>query len=304
MEPPTLLVLAAGMGSRYGGLKQMDPVGPGGTIMDYSVYDAMRAGFGNVVFVIRPDMEDTLRSWVEGRCARRLPVSFVHQVLTDLPAGVSLPEGRTKPWGTAHAVFAARHVIHGPFAVINADDFYGRGTMEALGSFLAAEKGESAWAMVGFRLADTLAESGSVSRGICSADDRGRLVAICETHELRQQASSDGHVIRGRNSTGPVTLSPSTPASMNAWAFTPAVFPLLERELAAYMKREGREGKGEFGLPTVVQAAVQSQEATVDILPGTDKWCGLTHAADRADVAARLEAETARGQYPLDLWMV
>ncbi len=297
MAAPTLLVLAAGMGSRYGGLKQMDPVGPGGTIMDYSVFDAARAGFGDVVFIIRPDIEAGFRSWVETRCARRLPVSFVHQLVDDLPDGVSLPSGRTKPWGTAHAVRAARHAVKGPFAVINADDFYGRGTFEALGRFLIAEKGEHAWAMVGFRLVDTLAESGGVSRGVCSVH-QGRLVSINETHEL----ASDGDIVRGRDAIGPVALLPSTPVSMNTWAFTPALFPILEDGFARFMKGEGSEGKGEFGLPAAVQAAVEAKAATVEVLPGTEKWCGLTHAADRADVVARLKSATKRGEYPADLW--
>lgn len=297
MPAPTLVVLAAGMGSRYGGLKQMDPVGPGGTIMDYSVFDAARAGFGDVVFIIRPDIDGDFRTWVATRCARRLPVAFVHQVLTDLPKGCAVPEGRTKPWGTAHAVRAARQAVKGPFAVINADDFYGRGTFDSLAHFLTQPNGNTAFAMVGFRLVDTLAESGGVSRGVCTVE-RGRLVAILETHEL----VADGDLVRGRNAQGVVTLPSSTPVSMNTWAFTPQVFPILERGFTDFMNHEGVTGKGEFGLPAAMQAAIASGEATVDVLPGTERWFGLTHAADRAEVAARLLAATERGNYPRVLW--
>lgn len=297
MASPTLVILAAGMGSRYGGLKQMDPVGPGGTIMDYSVYDAARAGFGDVVFVIRPDIEAAFADLVATRCARRLPTSFVHQVLSDLPAGQVAPEGRTKPWGTGHAVHAARRVVKGPFAVINADDFYGRGTFEALAAFLAAPRPESEWAMIGFRLCDTLAESGGVSRGVCRVAN-GRLESIVETHDLRQ----DGDAVSGRSPDGPVRLAPETPVSMNTWAFSTSVFPVLEAGFTRFLEGEGGAGKGEFGLPAAIQSAVEAGRATVDVLPGSEKWCGLTHAADRAEVRERLDAATLRGDYPRDLW--
>lgn len=297
MTSPTLVILAAGMGSRYGGLKQMDPVGPGGTIMDYSVYDAMRAGFGDVVFIIRPDIEDAFRGWVASRCARKLPTTFVHQVVGDLPDGRVPPADRTKPWGTAHAVRAARHAVKGPFAVINADDFYGRGTFTALGDFLSRPRRASEWAMVGFRLVDTLAASGGVSRGVCGVRD-GHLEGVVETHEL----AADGEMVRGRGPDGPVTLPPNTPVSMNTWGFSTAIFPVLESGFRRFLDGEGGAGKGEFGLPAAVQSAIDAGLASVEVLPGTERWCGLTHAADRAEVRATLEAATARGDYPVDLW--
>lgn len=297
---PTLLILAAGMGSRYGGLKQIDPMGPSGeTILDYSVFDAARAGFGKVVFVIRPDFEHDFRERVMSRFAGRIATDCVFQTLDMLPAGFVVPEGRTKPWGTTHAVLCSRGAVHEPFAMINADDFYGRDSFAVLARRLAAVPVESsAYCMVGFTLAKTLSEHGSVARGVCRTDDRGFLTDIRELLEVRRTAT-------GAEDTGTgsvVTLTGSEPVSMNMWGFTPHVFPQLEEAFRAFLAAQGRELKSECYIPMTVGDLVKTGRATCEVLRTMSSWFGATYADDKPLVQRSIRALVDAGEYPVSLW--
>ena len=298
---PTLLILAAGMGSRYGGLKQIDPMGPSGeTILDYSVFDAARAGFGRVVFVIRPDFEEAFRERVVARFVDRIETALVFQSLEMLPPGFAIPPGREKPWGTTHAVLSARGAIAAPFAMINADDFYGRDSFAVLGRRLATLSAEStAYAMVGFTLAGTLSAHGTVARGVCRTDERGFLADI---QELSGVGRSVGGAIRGAGSAGPVDLTGAEPVSMHLWGFTPRVFPQLEQIFRGFLGTHGSELSSECYIPTSVGALVQAGQATCEVLPTTATWFGATYAADKAAVQASLRALVAAGEYPVSLW--
>lgn len=287
---PTLLVLAAGRGSRYGGLKQIDPVGPSGeTLLDYAVYDAIRAGFGRVVFVIRREFEEAFRSAVAAKYAGRVAVGLVFQSVGDVPAGCAFDAGREKPWGTGHAVWCARTELDGPFAVINADDFYGAGSFALLATFLGGAKG-ARFAMVGFRLARTLSENGTVSRGICRERD-GALVSI--TEELAIARSDVGP---GRRFSGDETVS------MNCWGFTPALFAGLESGLRAFLAAKGSDPNAEWYIPEAVSGLIAAGEASVRVLPGGDSWFGITHREDRPAAAAAIEALVRAGAYPRRLF--
>ena len=287
---PTLLVLAAGMGSRYGGLKQMDAVGPSGeTMLDYAVYDAVRAGFGRAVFVVRREFEGEFRASVASKYAGRIPCDLVFQSVEDLPGGSAAPAGRQKPWGTGHAVWCARGAVSGPFAVINADDFYGAASYASLAAFLAGARGPS-YAIVGFRLANTLSGSGSVSRGICSAQG-GRLASIAE-----EPAISPGDVGPGRRFSG------SEIVSMNCWGFTPAVFDGLGEGLRAFMASRGSDPRAEFYLPVAVSDMVASGRASVDVISSEEPWFGITYRGDRDSVVAAVEGLVGRGAYPRRLF--
>jgi hypothetical protein len=284
MSSPTLVVLAAGMGSRYGGLKQLDPVGPSGEILlDYSVSDAMEAGFGGVVFVIRRDMADLFRETVGCRYEGRLEVSYAFQELEPLPEGRVSPAGRVKPWGTGHAVLAAAGLIRGAFAVINADDYYGSSGFHALGSFL---KGGTTgkYAMVGYRLDGTLSDHGPVSRGICATDTEGLLTSITERTSIQR---AEGGVITAGGAE-PVILTGNEATSMNFWGFQPDLFEGLERLFGEFLEVSGGDAKAEFYLPAAVGELVAAGEATVNVLPSTDPWYGLTYPEDRAVVSEAL----------------
>jgi hypothetical protein len=282
---PTLLVLAAGMGSRYGGLKQIDPVGPSGeTLLDYAVFDAIRAGFGRAVFVIRREFEDAFRSSVTARYAGRIPFECVFQSTGDVPEGCAVPAGRARPWGTGHAVWCARRAIDGPFAAINADDFYGAGSFARLAAFLAGAEGMR-FALVGFRLADTLSESGTVSRGICREKD-GQLVSITEEHSI-----GPAEVGPGRRFSGEETVS------MNCWGFTPAFLPGLESALRDFLAEKAADPRAEFYLPGAV-SALMSRGAVVQVLPAEDRWFGITRREDRAQVASAIDALVRGYTYP------
>ena len=298
---PTLLVLAAGMGSRYGGLKQIDPMGPAGeTLLDYSVFDALRAGFGRAVFVIRPDFEAAFRDRVLARFAGRIETALAFQTLDHLPAGFAVPPGREKPWGTTHAILCARGVVNEPFAMINADDFYGRDSFAVLGQRLAVLAPDStAYCMVGFTLAGTLSAHGTVARGVCRTDERGFLADI---QELSGVGRSVGGAIRGAGSAGPVDLTGAEPVSMNMWGFTPRVFPQLEQIFRGFLGTHGSELSSECYIPTSVGALVQAGQATCEVLPTTATWFGATYAADKAAVQASLRALVAAGEYPVSLW--
>ena len=283
---PTLLVLAAGRGSRYGGLKQIDPVGPSGeTVLDYAVYDAIRAGFGRVVFVIRRDFEEAFREGVTAKYEGRIAVGLAYQASDDLPAGCAVPGGRERPWGTGHAVWCARNAVRGPFAVINADDFYGAGSFALLADFLRAAR-TGRYALVGFRLANTLSENGTVSRGICREKD-GLLASITE-----ETALGRGEVGEGRRFSGEETVS------MNCWGFTGDVFPGLEAGLRDFFAAMGSDAKAEWYLPAAISGLIASGAATVEVLRSADRWFGVTYREDRAGVVAALAEQVRSGAYP------
>lgn len=284
---PTLLVLAAGMGSRYGGLKQIDPMGPNGeTMLDYAVFDAARAGFGKTVFVIRRDIEKAFREVVGKRVENLISVDYAFQDLDDLPPTFVVPTGREKPWGTAHAVRAAREVVREPFAVINADDYYGRESYRSIGDWLLLQDiAKPSVAMVGYRLANTLSDHGSVNRGICAVENH-LLRRIEEVVDLRQEA--DG-VVRG---TPPSNIrqdySPESPVSMNFWGFTPAVFPMLEQAFDQFLRKRINEPKSEWYLPAVVDGWIASGLLQCPVLQTDSHWLGVTYPEDRKLVAAKL----------------
>ena len=298
MSTPTLLVLAAGMGSRYGGLKQIDPVGPHGeAILDYSVYDAMRAGFGRVVFLIRRSIEDAFRASVGSRYQGSLPVEYAFQELEDLPPGFSLPEGREKPWGTTHAVLCAAHSLPGPFAVINADDFYGAASYRVLARHL--QSGSPDFAMVGFVLRRTLSAFGSVARGICQVDAAGLLQSVVE----HTQITPEGQAARSIQPDGSaLPLTGDELVSMNMWGFTPAIFDPLARDFQQFLQLSGSELKSECYLPNSVNTLVASGSARVRMLSSPDAWFGVTYREDRESVVARIAALVQAGDYPAQLW--
>jgi UTP-glucose-1-phosphate uridylyltransferase len=283
---PALVVLAAGMGSRYGGLKQLDPVGPSGEIiLDYSVRDALAAGFGKVVFVIRRDMAELFRETVGSRYEGTVELAYAFQELEPLPGGRVSPAGRTKPWGTGHAVLAAASVVREPFAVINADDYYGPLGFASLAAFLAkAEPGH--YAMVGYRLDRTLSENGTVSRGICRAGEGGALLDITERTAIGRDQS--GQIIAEGNPL--VTFTGQEAVSMNFWGFTPDLFSRLERLFEEFLEEKGDDPKAEFYLPAAVSSLIAAGEATVTLLGTPDAWYGLTYPEDKAAVVAALAA--------------
>ena len=299
---PELVVMAAGVGSRFGGLKQLEPVGPGGEkLIDYSIFDALRAGVERVVFVIRRELEADFHAQVGVRFTGRAEVVYAHQELDDVPAGFVPPAGRSKPWGTAHAILAARQVVRAPFFVINADDFYGAAAYGAAAEFLRAPSGAppERWAMIGYHLANTLSTHGTVSRGVCAVGADGLLRDIVERTALEPWEG-------GARETGPDgadrRYAGDTPVSMNFWAFTPAIFPLLVERFAGFLEAKGRDLKSEFYIPAVVKGLMDDGLATVRVLDSPDPWFGLTYREDRDVVAARLCALVARGDYPQRLW--
>lgn len=294
---PTLFVLAAGMGSRYGGLKQLDSLGPNGeTIMDYSIYDAIRAGFGKVVFVIRKDFEQDFRDKVLSKYEGHIPVEVVFQATDKLPEGYTCPADRTKPWGTNHAVLMGKEVIAEPFAVINADDFYGRDAFEVIARELARPRDRKGdYCMVGFRVGNTMTENGSVARGVCSTDD-GLLSSVVERTAI---SYDDNHDIVFTDENGDVQkLDPKTPVSMNLWGFTPDYFDYSEREFRNFLDKDLATPKAEFFIPLCVDTLIKSGEATVKVLDTDSKWFGVTYAADRPGVVAKFAELHADGTYP------
>jgi len=299
MTKPTLLVLAAGMGSRYGGLKQIDPVGPAGeTIIDYSIYDAMRAGFGKLVFVIRHDIEQQFREIVGSRFEPRIPVEYVFQELDKLPAGHTLPVGRTKPWGTTHAILMAEPVVKAPFAAINADDFYGRNAYRVMAQHLTS--GTPDYAMVGFTLKNTLSDHGSVARGVSRTNADNYLTSIVEMLKIER----DGAGAKNTEADGQITrLTGDEAVSMNFWGFTPALFPQLQVEFEKFLKRAGGEQKSECYIPATVGELVTSGQARVKVLRSQDSWFGVTYREDRPVVVENIRKLVAQGDYPARLWV-
>lgn len=296
---PILLIMAAGMGSRYGGLKQMDPLGAHGEfILDYSLFDARRAGFERAVLVIKRETEDDFR-----RLLRRvqLPASFAYQELTDLPAGYAVPANRVKPWGTGHAVLAARHLIDAPFCVINADDFYGAEAFQLAYRHLTTIRDDGDFAMVGYRLRNTLSETGHVARGVCDVAADGTLLDITErTHII---ATVDGPLMSEDQHTY-TRLHPDTIVSMNMWTFPHAMMARLAEAFPAFLDQTLRANPetGEFFLPAVVDQLLAAKRARVTVTPTQHRWYGVTYREDRAGVVAAIERMTAEGTYPSPLW--
>lgn len=300
---PTLLVLAAGMGSRYGGLKQLDGVGPHGeTIMDYSVYDAMRAGFGKVVFVIRHDFEDDFNARVLSKYKNHIPVTVVYQETDSLPEGYTVPEDRTRPWGTGHAVMMGADAINEPFAVINADDFYGRNAFEVMADFLKdSENKQGRYCMVAFKVGNTMTENGSVSRGVCTVDDNNCLSSIVE----RRRIEFDGDhnpVFIDEETEQPNRLDATTPVSMNLWGFTPDFFVHSQKEFKRFLDLFSNDNKREFYIPNVVDFLINNGKASVRVLTTDSRWFGVTYADDRQNVCDNLEALHSDGTYPKTLF--
>lgn len=295
---PTLLVMAAGMGSRYGGLKQIDPVGPNGeTIIDYSIYDAMRGGFGKLVFVIRKDIELPFRETVGARFERRIPVEYVFQELDKIPAPFSVPEGRTKPWGTTQAVLAAADVIDEPFAVINADDFYGAESYRVLAEHLSS--GSQDYAMVGFILRNTLSDFGSVARGVCRVNAQGFLERLEELTNIER----DGSGAKNTAPDGTVrSLSGDEPVSMNYWGFTPRIFAQLRGLFLRFLERNATDLKAECYVPMAVNELIAGGEARVKVLRSRDPWFGVTYRDDRPRVMESIRRLIDAGTYPGALW--
>jgi dTDP-glucose pyrophosphorylase len=298
MKKRTLLILAAGMGSRYGGLKQIDPVGPGAeTIIDYSVYDAMRAGFDQLVFVIRRDFEQTFREVIGRRFEQRIAVKYVFQELDSLPAGNTVPANRRKPWGTGHAILTAAEAINEPFGVINADDFYGAQSFQLLAAHLRPENPD--YAMVGFVLRNTLSEFGSVARGVCQLKDQ-RLQDVREIVGIEKHGSA----ARYKNGTGEFhTLKGDEIVSMNMWGFHPGIFDHLRRQFVDFLNLHGADEKSEFYIPSVVNSLIRSSEKRVEVLPTQSAWFGVTYREDRPLVVSGINQLIRRGEYPERLWL-
>jgi len=299
---PTLYVLAAGMGSRYGGLKQLDPLGPNGeTIMDYSIYDAIHSGFGKVVFVIRKDFEKDFREKILSKYEGHIPVEVVFQSTGDLPEGYTCPADRTKPWGTNHAVLMAKDTIKEPFAVINADDFYGRNAFEVIAKELSREhdrKGD--YCMVGFRVGNTMTENGSVARGVCTTSSDGLLTSVVERTAISYD--KDGRIVFTDENGEVQTLDPCTPVSMNLWGFTPDYFDYSEREFKNFLDRDINTPKAEFFIPLCIDTLIRNGEATVKVLDTDSRWFGVTYAADRPGVVEKFAKLHADGTYPEHLF--
>lgn len=295
---PTLVVLAAGMGSRYGGLKQVDPVGPSGeAILDYSVFDAVRGGFGKVVFVIRHDIEAEFKEKVGSKYVGMVPVDYCHQDINDLPEPYRVPEGRTKPWGTAHATRAARSVVREPFAVINADDFYGRDAFAKLADYLSKAE-PMKFAMVGYRLDLTLSENGSVARGICSVGADGALKGVTEMTKLVRV----GETAENReDEANPVKVPLDARVSMNLWGFTPELFDALEARFPDWLAKNGSLPKSEWYIPFVVDELIHEGKATCCVLPTDSRWFGVTYREDKPLVVEAIRKLVDAGEYPANL---
>ncbi len=297
---PTLFVLAAGMGSRYGGLKQIDGLGPNGeTIMDYSVFDALRAGFGKIVFVIRKDFADDFKRVVLAKYEGKVPCEICFQAIENVPEGYTYNPERTKPWGTNHAVLMGKDLIKEPFAVINADDFYGKESFEVLAKFLNEVAGkQNQYCMVGYRVCNTLSEHGSVSRGVCETDAEGNLTNVVERTSIERKENGIVYTVDGVD----YALPENAPVSMNMWGFTPEYFGYVEEAFKTFLKEHGQELKSEFYIPTLVNDLIVAGKATCRVLDTTAKWFGVTYAEDRQMVVDKIAALTEAGVYPNPLF--
>jgi choline kinase len=296
---PTLLILAAGMGSRYGGIKQMDSFGPSGeTIIDYSIYDAIRSGFGKIVFIIRKDFEEAFKSIFEAKLKGKVETAYVMQEMDSFTDGFKLSGERTKPWGTAHAVLCAKDVIHEPFAVINADDFYGRDAFEKAAKFLQDEVTADTWSIIGYQLSKTLSENGTVSRGVCQADDNGNLVSIVERIKIYPEGNK---IVYEENSTK-TELPANTPVSMNFWCFHQNGFDYIQTLFHKFLRENGDKPKAEFFIPIVGDAFIKDEHGKIKVIPTSSQWFGVTYKEDAPGVKRNIEALIESGAYPNQLW--
>lgn len=299
MRKTTLVVMAAGIGSRFGGgIKQLEPVGPSGEIiMDYSVYDAMQAGFDKVVFIIRKDLEKDFREIIGNRMEKIIETAYAFQELDDLPAGFQRPEGRTKPWGTGQAILCCKELVQEPFAVINADDYYGKEAFVKVHDYLAGEHpacGKMDFCMAGFQLGNTLSENGGVTRGICSVNEDGHLTKVTETKNIVK--TPEGAAVKGED--GRLTsVAADCPVSMNMWGFTPEIFEVLENGFAEFLKNLSDPMKGEYLIPTIVDGLIQEQKANVTVLESRDKWFGVTYKEDKPAVVRSFRELIDAGVY-------
>jgi len=296
---PTLLILAAGIGSRYGGVKQMDKIGPSGeSIIDYSVFDAIKAGFGKVVFVLNPKIENDFKAVYEPRLSGKIETAYVLQELNNIPGDVSVNPKRVKPWGTGHAVLAAKGEINTPFAVINADDFYGREAFEVLGRFLSEQNNEAShYAMVGYQLTNTLSENGSVSRGICSTEN-GLLTDVVERTKIYRK---EGRIVfeeEGKEH----SINGNSLVSMNFWGFTPKYFEQSEAYFIDFILENAQQLKAEFYIPYVVNKLIKQSDADVRVLESHDQWFGVTYQEDKPITIAKVKELVKEGVYPENLW--
>lgn len=298
---PTLLILAAGMGSRYGGLKQLDGLGPNGeTIMDYSVYDAVRAGFGKIVFVIRHDFEEDFRKKILPKYRDHVDVDVVFQSIDKVPGDIPVNTDRTKPWGTNHAVMMGDKVIMEPFGVINADDFYGAESFRILGDFLRSVEGEhDRYCMVGFKIENTLSENGTVSRGLCKVDGEGNLVDVVECHGIERKGNE---LVYQDPENGEKPFPAGTVVSMNMWGFTPDYFGHSRESFRHFLREHGMEPKSEFYIPTVVNGLIHTHLSKLKVLPTPSCWFGVTYAADRPATVESIRRLIAGGEYPEKLF--
>ncbi|MBR3816162.1 MAG: nucleotidyltransferase [Clostridia bacterium] len=304
MSKTTLIIMAAGMGSRYGGLKQIDPIGPGGEIiLDYSVYDAVKAGFDKVIFVIKEEIEKDFKEIIGNKFDGVVDIDFAYQDINNLPVGFTVPEGRVKPWGTGHAVLSCKGMIDGPFAVINADDYYGRETFELIYNELNKEKAEGdryEFCMVGFRVENTLTENGTVARGVCQTNGEDYLTDIVERTKI---AIRDGKIMFTEDEESWTEIPEGTTVSMNCWGFTPAMMDELENRFAACLERnKDNMLKCEYFLPFVVDELLKEDKAEVKVLSTKEKWYGVTYKEDKEAVVNAIREKVAKGEYPPCLW--
>lgn len=296
---PSLLVLAAGMGSRYGSLKQMDAFGPNGeSIIDYSIYDAIEAGFGKVVFVVREYFLEEFKAMFDERFGHKIELCYVTQELTSIPDGLVFNPERQKPWGTAHAVYVAYEAIQEPFAVINADDFYGRDAYKVLYNFLTHDDGPN-YCVVSYYLENTLSEHGTVNRGVCTADEEGYLMHVEECTKIEKDENG---TITYPSEDGPRVLQPNTLVSMNMWGFKPNYFTYAEKQLSNFIIEKGHELKSEFYIPSMVDKLIHDGELKVNVLKTTSSWFGVTYPEDKAAVQEQLKALIDSGAYPQNIW--
>jgi len=296
---PTLLVLAAGMASRYGSMKQIQSFGPGGeTIMDYSIYDAIRAGFGKVVFVIRKDFEENFKSIFEPKLKGKIKTEYVDQNLTDFTGGFQIPQERSKPWGTAHAVLCAKNVIHEPFAVINADDFYGKDAFEKAAQFLNTKVAHDRFCIIGYELSKTLSDHGTVSRGVCQVNENNELISIQERTKIYRENDK----IVFEESEGKHEVSENTKVSMNFWGFDQSVFLFIEKLFYEFLKEKINEPKAEFFIPIIGDAFIKKGEGIIEVIPTSAQWFGVTYKEDAPIVKEDIQKLVDTGEYPSSLW--
>jgi len=299
---PTLLVLAAGMGSRYGSLKQIDPVGPSGeTIIDYSIFDAIRAGFGKVVFIIRKSFEQDFKDIFISKLQPHISVEYVFQEIENIPEGLTISPERTKPWGTAHAILMAKDVIKEPFAVINGDDFYGSGAFQTMADYLVSltPDQQNQYSLVGYQVGNTMSENGTVSRGVCLADEQSFLASVTERTNIQY---THGGIAYTDSDNEFVFLKPETLVSMNFWGFTPEYFRQTEPMFVDFIKENNDSLKAEFYIPSAVDSLVSSKKAKVKVLKSNAKWFGVTYKEDKPLVIEKLAQLIKSGVYPAHLW--